>query len=208
MANDILTVEPLEKRGPEDFRRRLLSFSDRVANQVSGRAVRSGLKLLAQVQRRAVARKWGILARSIAYRFRRGGRKYSERDRVRAKSGINVGKEAPQPGPQTPAETKQYRKVGKFAYHGHLWALGTLPRWRGIKYGRKKVGKRKEYFHDLDDFSPKFKRGQTKVAYTGIMPPNAILGEATRQAEPQARSMMIAELNRGILEEHRKSRAS
>lgn len=86
------------------------------------------------------------------------------------------------------------------AFHAHLVALGTNPRWAGIEYQysravvygrRKKRGKgRIKLFGAKDykdqDFSYKYLFGDKPIRYTGVMPADRFIREAAEAAEQRA----------------------
>lgn len=187
--------------GVDELRAKLNQLAYAGASRASGKAIRAGLKVLEKAQAAAVpvgssGRKKdgkpivpGNLKRSVGSRFLKSG-KGRQRGIMSAKSGFNVGK-----------------KAGNAArgFHSHLFALGTMPRWRGIKYGRGKKGAdgRRPYNPEADDFSVKFKKtAGAKVKYLGIMPANPALRHASSAAEPAAvariRYVLLQEIDREV----------
>lgn len=165
--------------GIETIRRRLDELSGRGASRAAAKGVRAGLKVIERAQKAAApvgrpGRKNskgeviqpGGLKRSIGSRFK----KQTRRSEQRAVSGLNVLKK---------------RGAPLRAYHAHLVALGTGPRWQGIEYiySKRKKGQPQKYVDQK--FSHKFLFGNAKVRYVGVMPANPFIRNAAASVEGQ-----------------------
>ena len=175
--------------GIEDVKQRLKTLAGPGANRAVGKGIRAGLKVIEreQIARAPVGPSGrknakgeaitpGGLKRSISSRFRRRTR----RGQTQAVSGLNVKKKA---------------GSSLRAYHAHLVALGTGPRWQGVEYiySKRKKGQRQQYVDQK--FSHKFLFGNAQVRYVGEMPANPFIREAAAAAEGRA----IAETRQATL---------
>lgn len=170
---------------------RLSSLAYAGAARASSKGIRAGLKVLVKAMRAGVPVDKGLLRQSLGTRFRKTGKDAV----IRAKAGLNVGK-------------KQGQKRG-YAPHAHLVALGTQPRWKGIKYGYTrgvKGKKRGKYDPRRDSLSEKAKKGG-RIHYTGIMPANDFISDAVRSSGDAAILEMVAVLRTEMENEIRKADA-
>lgn len=192
-----------ELTGLEEFGRLLDEAAERGAPPSISKGIRAGLKVIERAQEAAApvgkpgrkTRKGepitpGGLKRNIGSRFVKGKKDGYQSGKV----GLNVGgiksKEAFQ------IETQSLGFGQLRAYHAHLVALGTAPRWAGIKYGydrqvrygrmkRRGSGRIKIYGARTYN-SSKDKLTGKPVRYRGVMPANDFIRTATAAAAPQA----------------------
>lgn len=154
---------------------RLTTLSLGGANRASRKAIRAGLRVLRDAMRQSAPVKKGQLRKSIGVRFRKV-RRGPNRGVIEAKAGLNVGKK-PRKKSSTPGG--EDRPNDAYAPHAHLVALGTRPRWQGVKYGRRSrtTG---EFETDKDELTG------NKIKYTGIMPANPFVRWAAHRVENSA----------------------
>ena len=165
-------------RGVEQLNARLAVLNSRGAVRASGKAIRAGLRVFQRAQQAAAPVKTGRLKRSIGTRFRRQGRG-SQRNIMRAVAGLNVGK-----------------KGDKRSPHAHLVALGTQPRWSGVKVGRRRLkGGGSVVDESRDRLTGK------PLNYRGVMPANPFVRMSSMAAEPQAEQAVRTTLQRAITAE-------
>jgi hypothetical protein len=184
----------MQVTGVEEMKRDMHVLKFVGATNAVAKGIRAGLKVVERAQIAAApvgkpGRKNskgqpiepGVLKRSIGSRFAKG----RVRGHQTAKAGLNV--------------KSRLSKVGLRAYHAHLVALGTNPRWAGIKYkyGKRVRGKPSQYVDQ--DFSAKAKAGnRIGVKYRGIMPANSFIRTAAASVETQAIAATEAATLRGI----------
>lgn len=166
------------------------------ASRASSKAARAGGKVLERAIKAAApvgkARtvkgqkiQGGTLRNAVGSRFIKG----RANGVTTLKAGLNVGKGRPT------AKGSKERK-GNYAPHAHFPALGTRPRWRGVKYGYiRKRGKQSEYNPDRDTLTGK------KVAYTGLVTANDFVARASQGAAPAASQAVITTLDAEIRRE-------
>jgi HK97 gp10 family phage protein len=164
-------------KGVEQLSAKLAVLDSKGAVRASGKAIRAGLRVYQKAQQAAAPVKTGRLKKSINIRFRRRG-KGSERNVIRAIAGLNVA-----------------RKGGNAlrAPHAHLVALGTQPRWAGVRYGRRRLKGGKSVADESRD-----RLTGKPLNYRGVMPANPFVRQASMAAEPAAEEATRATLKREI----------
>lgn len=170
----------VEVKGIEELERRMKELATTGITKAASKGMRAALKIIEKAEIAAApvgpsGRKNkkgepitpGGLKRSIGSRFAKG----KAQGFVTAKAGLNV--------------KARNSKEGLRAFHAHLVALGTQPRWAGVKYGyNRKRGKPSQYNPKADRLTGK------KLRYTGIMPANSFIKTATESAQAEAVSAM------------------
>lgn len=172
--------------GVEELQAKLQDLAYAGASRASSKGIRAGLKVLENAQKAAApVGKTGALKASIGSRFLKVRKGFTT-----AKAGINVGRKRTKVGVEAKGRDKKY------APHSHLVALGTQPRWAGVKYGRVKVGRNKSrYAPEKDTLTGK------RVRYTGIMPANPFIRNSSQAAEGKAIEAMKQATLDGIAKE-------
>jgi HK97 gp10 family phage protein len=172
----------LDAKEVELLRRQLHSLGRTGAGRASRKAIRAGLKVVERAikatapvgpARRVKGRNivGGTLRNAVGSRFITD-RRANGIDR--AKVGLNVGKG------RAPVKGSTLRKQD-YAPHAHLVALGTQPRWAGVKYSYiRRKGKRGLYNPKGDKLTGK------RVRYTGVMPANPFARWAAEKVEGSA----------------------
>lgn len=222
-----------EVKGIEQLQAILNDLAEKGVSRAAAKGIRAGLKVLQQAMIAAApvgtpGRKNskgqpiipGGLKRNIGSRFLRGRKKGFQT----AKVGLNVGRgalseeERDEMRAEYMAETAEGGLNILRAYHGHLVALGTNPRWAGIKYGydaktyygrRKLRGKGRLKLRGAKTYNEaKNKMTGKPVKYRGVMPADAFIRRATVSAESQAVAVLQSTMRAALEAEMKKAKAT
>lgn len=187
MARMVLT-------GVKEIERMLRRLSDKQGDRIAKATISAGLTVLTkEIRAAAPVGETKALRKSIGRRISsKTAKKYE------AKAGINVGKRTTEskrkPGTRIlkRRNAKQARRTGKSALapHGHLVALGTMPRHRN------NIGGKFGYLA-----SPT----QSQLS-TGVMPANNFVKRATNSSRGKVKAAMAAAAKRGLEREAERAR--